>query len=91
MNNFLSLGDITVHRIVELEGPFLPALYVFPTLTAELLDENRHWLAPDGAGSRWQVGGQFPILYRAHARTTPCWLTAALATTRQGRCYRNGI
>jgi len=46
MNNFLSLGDITIHRIVEREGPFLPALYVFPTLTAELLEENRHWVAP---------------------------------------------
>ena len=46
MNNFLRLGDITIHRIVEREGPFLPALYVFPTLTAELLEENRHWVAP---------------------------------------------
>jgi glyoxylase-like metal-dependent hydrolase (beta-lactamase superfamily II) len=46
MNNFLSLGDITIHRIVEQEGPYLLALDVFPELAAELLDENRHWLAP---------------------------------------------
>jgi hypothetical protein len=35
MNKFLSVGDIRIHRIVELEGPFLPALDVFPTLSAE--------------------------------------------------------
>jgi hypothetical protein len=27
MNNFLSVGDITIHRLVEQEGPFLPALH----------------------------------------------------------------
>ncbi len=47
MNNVIVIGDITIRRIVEQEGPFLPALDVFPTLTAELLDENRHWLAPE--------------------------------------------
>ena len=46
MNNFLRVGDISIQRIVEQEGPFLPALDVFPTLSAKLLDENRHWLAP---------------------------------------------
>ena len=46
MSNFLRVGDINIHRIVEYEGPFLPALDVFPTLSAGLLDENRHWLAP---------------------------------------------
>ena len=46
MNKPLSVGDISIHRIVELEGPFLPALDVFPTLYANVLDENRHWLAP---------------------------------------------
>ena len=47
MNNVTAVGDITIRRIVEREGPFLPALDVFPTLTAELLDENCHWLAPE--------------------------------------------
>jgi glyoxylase-like metal-dependent hydrolase (beta-lactamase superfamily II) len=46
MSNVLSIGEITIRRIVEQEGPFLPAFDVFPTLTSELLDENRHWLAP---------------------------------------------
>ena len=44
MSSFLSIGDITIHPIIEQEGPFLPALTCSP-LSAELLDENRHWLA----------------------------------------------
>ena len=46
MNNVLTVGEIGIQRIIEIEGPFLPALDVFPTLSAELLDENRGWLAP---------------------------------------------
>ena len=46
MSNIRTIGEIAIHRIVEMEGPFRPALDMFPTLTAELLDENRHWLAP---------------------------------------------
>jgi glyoxylase-like metal-dependent hydrolase (beta-lactamase superfamily II) len=46
MNNVLTVGDIGIQRIIEIEGPFLPVLDVFPTLSAELLDENRGWLAP---------------------------------------------
>jgi glyoxylase-like metal-dependent hydrolase (beta-lactamase superfamily II) len=46
MTNSLSIGDINIYRIVEQEGPFLPALDVFPTLSAEMLDEYRSWLAP---------------------------------------------
>jgi glyoxylase-like metal-dependent hydrolase (beta-lactamase superfamily II) len=46
MSAALNIGDLTIRRIVEREGPFLPALDVFPTLTADRLDENRHWLAP---------------------------------------------
>jgi glyoxylase-like metal-dependent hydrolase (beta-lactamase superfamily II) len=46
MSNVWTLGDIAIHRIVELEGPFLPALDMFPTLTPELLADNRDWPAP---------------------------------------------
>ena len=67
MNNFLSLGDITVHRIVELEGPFLPALYVFPTLTAESLDENRHWLAPTAL----DPDGRLVVSFQSYIVRTP--------------------
>ena len=40
------VGNVTIHRIVEQEGPFFEALQFFPKLTKELLDENRSWLQP---------------------------------------------
>ena len=46
MSAVMSLGDITIQRVIEMEWPFLPALDVFPTLSPELLDANRDWLAP---------------------------------------------
>ena len=39
-------GDMTVHRIVELDAPFLPALAMLPALTPQRLDENRSCLRP---------------------------------------------
>jgi glyoxylase-like metal-dependent hydrolase (beta-lactamase superfamily II) len=39
-------GDMTIHRIIEQEGPFIPALDMIAGLTPELLAENRHWLKP---------------------------------------------
>ncbi len=46
MTQAVRIGEITIDRIVEQEGSFLPALDVFPKLTPALLEENRHWLAP---------------------------------------------
>src|SRR5260370_39043025 len=54
MTTSFNLGDVTIHRIIEQEGPFLPALEILPKLTPELLAENRDWLAPkalDAQGS----------------------------------------
>jgi glyoxylase-like metal-dependent hydrolase (beta-lactamase superfamily II) len=42
-------GDLTVHRIIEQETTFLPALDLFPTLTPDLLAENREWMRKMGA------------------------------------------
>ena len=39
-----TIGDLTIHRIVEQEMPFLPALQMLPSLTPELLAENRAWM-----------------------------------------------
>jgi glyoxylase-like metal-dependent hydrolase (beta-lactamase superfamily II) len=39
-------GDATIHRIIEMECGFTPALEFLPNLTKEVLDENRHWLQP---------------------------------------------
>ena len=38
------VGDMTVHRIIEMECGFTPALEFLPKLTPELLAENRSWM-----------------------------------------------
>jgi glyoxylase-like metal-dependent hydrolase (beta-lactamase superfamily II) len=62
-----SAGDMTVHRIVELDAPFLPALEMLPALTPELLDENRGWLQPHSLGA----GDVFNLCYQSYIVRTP--------------------
>jgi glyoxylase-like metal-dependent hydrolase (beta-lactamase superfamily II) len=40
----LAIGDLVIHRIVEQETTFLPALEMLPGLTPERLAENRPWM-----------------------------------------------
>jgi glyoxylase-like metal-dependent hydrolase (beta-lactamase superfamily II) len=42
------IGDITIHRVVEQEGPLFNPREFFPTLTPELLAENRDWMTDGG-------------------------------------------
>lgn len=49
MANSFQVGDMTIHRIVEQEQPFFDPLTFFPTLTPEVLAENRPWLERMGA------------------------------------------
>jgi glyoxylase-like metal-dependent hydrolase (beta-lactamase superfamily II) len=44
-----AVGDLTIHRVIEQETTFLPALDVFPTLTEERLAQNRDWMRKAGA------------------------------------------
>jgi hypothetical protein len=37
----IEIGSVTIHRVVEQEGPFFEAMDFFPTMTRERLDENR--------------------------------------------------
>jgi glyoxylase-like metal-dependent hydrolase (beta-lactamase superfamily II) len=46
MTTQLTLGEITIHRVVEQQGAFFPALEFFPSLTPELLEANAEWLKP---------------------------------------------
>src|SRR5262245_27811650 len=46
MPDAIQVGSTTIHRIVEQEGPFFDLLTFFPSLTAELLEENRAWMQP---------------------------------------------
>jgi glyoxylase-like metal-dependent hydrolase (beta-lactamase superfamily II) len=45
----LAAGELTIHRIIEQETTFLPALELLPGLTAEVLAENRPWMRNAGA------------------------------------------
>jgi glyoxylase-like metal-dependent hydrolase (beta-lactamase superfamily II) len=45
--HFQAGPDITLTRVVEQEVAQFDPLTFFPTLTPELLAENRHWLEPD--------------------------------------------
>jgi glyoxylase-like metal-dependent hydrolase (beta-lactamase superfamily II) len=49
MSDITRVGDITVHRIVEQEYAFMPALEMLPGLTPELLAENRAWMESSAA------------------------------------------
>jgi glyoxylase-like metal-dependent hydrolase (beta-lactamase superfamily II) len=44
MSLTVKAGDLTIHRIIEQETTFLPALEFLPTLTPEVLAENRAWM-----------------------------------------------
>src|SRR6202522_4802076 len=44
-----AVGHLTVHRIIEQETTFLPALDRLPQLTPDLLAQNRDWLRKAGA------------------------------------------
>src|ERR1700749_4478247 len=38
------LGEMVVHRIIEMECGFTPALEFLPKLTPTMLDESRPWM-----------------------------------------------
>ncbi|HEX9471092.1 MAG TPA: MBL fold metallo-hydrolase, partial [Bradyrhizobium sp.] len=44
-----AVGDLTIHRIIEQETTFLPALDMLPALTPEVLAQNRPWMREAGA------------------------------------------
>ncbi len=46
MGTGFRLGDLEIHRVIEEETPLFDPLEFFPTLTREVLEENRPWLEP---------------------------------------------
>ena len=46
MRTSFSVNDMTIHRIVEQEAGFTPILEFLPSLSRDLLDENRSWMEP---------------------------------------------
>jgi glyoxylase-like metal-dependent hydrolase (beta-lactamase superfamily II) len=62
-----SVADMTIHRIVELDAPFMPAMEMLPALTPELLDQNRDWLQPHSLGP----DDVFNLCYQSYVVRTP--------------------
>jgi glyoxylase-like metal-dependent hydrolase (beta-lactamase superfamily II) len=63
------VGDITIHRVVEQEGPFFDPLTFFPTLSKELLAENRGWLTDGGYLDR--ANGELVLCIQSYLIQTP--------------------
>src|SRR3979490_1142334 len=49
MSLTFTAGDLTIHRLIEQETTFLPALEILPGLTPDRLAENRPWMQEAGA------------------------------------------
>src|SRR5437763_2056925 len=63
-----TVGDLTIHRIVEQETTFLPALEMLPGLTPDLLAENRHWMREAGA---IDTNDTLILCFQSYIVTTP--------------------
>jgi glyoxylase-like metal-dependent hydrolase (beta-lactamase superfamily II) len=46
MSSAIRLGEITIERVIEQQAPVFDPLEFFPSLSKELLEENRSWLQP---------------------------------------------
>ena len=63
-----TVGDLTIHRIIEQETTFLPALELLPGLTPELLAENRAWMQQGRRARRQRrTDPVLPVLRREDA------------------------
>jgi len=64
----IKLGPITIHRIVEQEIPFFDAFEFFPSLTKEMVEENRSWLQPTYLDP---VSGKIVLCFQSYVVKTP--------------------
>jgi glyoxylase-like metal-dependent hydrolase (beta-lactamase superfamily II) len=67
MAEITRVGDITVHRIIEMEYAFMPALEMLPDLTPELLAENRSWMEPTALDKN----GWLILCFQSYVLRTP--------------------
>lgn len=68
MRTSFQVKDITIHRIVEEVGAHTPFREFFPTLTDEMLAENRHWLEPVTLDPK---SGMIRLTYQSYVVKTP--------------------
>ncbi|MDO9564325.1 MAG: MBL fold metallo-hydrolase, partial [Bradyrhizobium sp.] len=63
-----TVGDLTIHRLIEQETTFLPALEMLPGLTPEGLAENRAWMQQAGA---LDAGDVLILCFQSYVVKTP--------------------
>jgi glyoxylase-like metal-dependent hydrolase (beta-lactamase superfamily II) len=62
------VSDMTIHRIVEQESPFMDAMVFLAGLTPEVLDEHRWWLEPNALEP---VTGKLILCFQSYIVQTP--------------------
>ncbi len=68
MRTSFTVDDMTIHRIVEQEAGFTPILDFLPSLSRELLDENRSWLEPSALDP---ATGMAVLCFQSYVVKTP--------------------
>ncbi len=68
MATSFQLSDLTIHRVIEQEGPIFDPLTFFPGLAPELLEENRAWLEPQAIDP---ATGQLRLCIQSYVIRTP--------------------
>jgi hypothetical protein len=76
MKRQFSVGDLTIHRIIEQETTFLQAPDMLPDLTPDILAENRAWMKQVGALDDTDTFKSGPPASRH--RRPPYWQRTAL-------------
>lgn len=63
-----TLGDVTIHRIVEQQGPVFDPVEFLTGLTPELLAENRSWMEPHALDP---ATGKLILCFQSYVVRTP--------------------
>ncbi len=69
MSTTFKVGDLTIHRIVEMEIPFTDPYEFFPGLTPAVLEASRLWMQE--AGALDPVTGKLVLCFQSYVVRTP--------------------
>ncbi len=68
MSTSFTVGELTIHRIVEQEIPFTDPFEFIPGLTPEVLEENRAWMEPAALDP---ATGKLVLCFQSYVVRTP--------------------
>jgi glyoxylase-like metal-dependent hydrolase (beta-lactamase superfamily II) len=71
MSTTLTVGELTIHRIIEQEFPFTDPFEFIPGLSEEILQENRSWMEPAALDP---ATGKLVLCFQSYVVQTP-WHT----------------